>query len=424
MENIKKYYLYLRNLLDESEYQLRIKSVYKFYESTLKKGYITTDKQPTSMFISKIYESDMPIYYLMQVELYLNQYVEQDSAFITRLYPKMNIIGSLLEQLKKTKNFDEKNRKMLRKNNKSVENDLFEICTACLYIKNGYKDIEFLIEQKNKKTPDLRADNLYIECKRKAKECQYSIEERNYWYKQYLPVSEFFQEESLQLVFKVNFKNELCTYSDSFVLNIIKQMLYTYKSNNYDDTNIAISIYPSNLEKYNNERQKRPFIIDKPDFNKILFNYDSKQGGITSNLGLAFENNYKESPNIFYASAGIWYSTSQEAMKQKVVSLQNNLIKAINQIPCEKDGNIHICFESYENKEIEKLMIEQAYNDLNKICLNNKRINNIFIHIIRFESHDNIDSIFEEQVIFFNSYIPKHNLNNMYIFEAENTQPY
>ena len=69
-------------------------------------------------------------------------------------------------------------------------------------------------------------------------------------------------------------------------------------------------------------------------------------------------------------------------------------------------------------------MIEQAYNDLNKICLNNKRINNIFIHIIRFESHDNIDSIFEEQVIFFNSYIPKHNLNNMYIFEAENTQPY
>lgn len=32
MENIKKYYLYLRNLLDESEYQLRIKSVYEFYE--------------------------------------------------------------------------------------------------------------------------------------------------------------------------------------------------------------------------------------------------------------------------------------------------------------------------------------------------------------------------------------------------------
>ena len=35
-----------------------------------------------------------------------------------------------------------------------------------------------------------------------------------------------------------------------------------------------------------------------------------------------------------------------------------------------------------------------------------------------------IDRNFEEQVIFFNSYIPKHNLNNMYIFEAENTQPY
>ncbi len=424
MENIKKYYLYLKNLLDENEYILRIQSVYNFYESTFKNGYVTTGKQPESMFIPKIYEADIPMFYLMQIELYLNNFIEQDYAFITRLYPKINLIGSFIEQLKNTKNFDEKNKKMLKKNNKSVENDLFEICTACLYIKNGYKDIEFLVEQKNKKTPDLRADDLYIECKRKAKECQYSIDERNYWYKQYMPVSDFFQEKGLQLVFKVTFKKELSTYKELFVLNLIKQMLYTYNSKKYEDENISISIYPTNLTKYNNEKQKQPLIIDKPDFNKILFNYDSKQGGITSNLNLSFNKNYKESPNILYASAGIWYSISQEAKNQKVVSLQNNLIKAINQIPFEKDGNIHICFESYENKEIEKMMIDHAYNDLTKINTENKKIHNIFIHILRFETNDNIDSIFEEQVIFFNTPISKHELKNLYIFNANNTKPY
>ena len=113
-----------------------------------------------------------------------------------------------------------------------------------------------------------------------------------------MPVSDFFQEKGLQLVFKVTFKKELSTYKELFVLNLIKQMLYTYNSKKYEDENISISIYPTNLTKYNNEKQKQPLIIDKPDFNKILFNYDSKQGGITSNLNLSFNKNYKESPNI------------------------------------------------------------------------------------------------------------------------------
>lgn len=99
MENIKKYYLYLKNLLDENEYILRIKSVYNFYESTFKNGYVTIGKQPESMFIPKIYEADIPMYYLMQIELYLNNFIEQDYAFITRLYPKINLIGSFIEQL-------------------------------------------------------------------------------------------------------------------------------------------------------------------------------------------------------------------------------------------------------------------------------------------------------------------------------------
>ena len=172
-------------------------------------------------------------------------------------------------------------------------------------------------------------------------------------------------------------------------------MLFISKNDNYDDENISINIYPVNFEKYNNEKKNRPFVIDKPDFNKTLFNYDSQQGGITTNFELEFENNYKVSPKIHYASAGIWYSVSQEAKNKKVVSLQTNLIKAINQITFEKDGNIHICFESYESKEIEKMMIEHALNDLNKINTENKKIHNVFIHILRFETNDNIDSIFK-----------------------------
>ncbi|OHD81873.1 MAG: hypothetical protein A2355_05330, partial [Spirochaetes bacterium RIFOXYB1_FULL_32_8] len=399
MENIKKYYDYLKQLIQTVQFTERRNTVLKYYENSLHDGYVVLSSKPKSRFIPVNYEEDQPMYYLLQIELYLSNYVEHDAAFITRLFPKINIIGSMLEELKNSKNFKQKNIKMLRKNNKSVENDLFEICTACLYLKNGFQDIEFIPEKNDSKTPDLRADNIYVECKRKIKECDYSIEERNHWYRQYTPISRFMFDNMLQLVFQVTFKKELSIYKDYFVLDIIKSMIKNYKCIRYDDEDINIKLYPVDIHEYNIQRNKKMIRMDKPMFNKVLFKYDIRNGGITTYFGLEYDKKmYKVSPKIDYACAGIWYSVSDQSIKNKAVSLYNNFRKAIEQIPDDESGNIHICYESYEGQEVEKKLLDKAIADLNKLEINNKKIQNIFLHILRPEIDDYEDSVFEETV--------------------------
>ncbi len=407
MENIIKYYHYLVSLINKEQYQQRRSIVLKHIERSLHDGYLLLDSKPKSKFMPIDYANDISMYYLVQLELYIGHYVEHDAAFITRLYPKVNIIGSMLDELIQTVNFAQKNIKMLRKNNKTIENDLFEICTACVYLKNGYKEIEFIKEIENEKTPDLKVGDIFIECKRKVKECDYSLEERNYWYKQYDPVSKFMLSQKLALVFEVNFKMELSNYSNDYLLKNIKDMIEVYKCNNYQSKDIDIKLRPVNIVQYNKERQETNIRMDKPLFNKILFRYDMKKGGLTTLLGLEYDKKmYKVSPNIDFACAGIWYSSSEESFTKKSVSLRNNLEKAINQLPDHQKSNIHICYESYEGQEIEKRIIEKALNDLNSLNMENKRIHNVFLHILRPEVDDHEDSVFEETVVPFQGSFP------------------
>ena len=419
-ENIKKYYDYLLSLLDKDQYLKRRDIVYKHLEKTLHDGYITVYEKPRSPYLPFDYTNDLPMYYLVQLELFLGSYVEYDAAFIARVYPKINQIGRMLELLKNVENFKQKNIKLLRKNNKSVENDLFEICTATVYIKNGYKEIEFIPEKKDNKTPDLKADQIYIECKRKVKECDYSIEERKLWYQQFDPVSAFFRENNLSLVIEVDFKRELNTYSKLYLYKIVRQMFDVYRCNNYRTDDISIKIRHSNIDLYNTRRHSENIRMDKPLFNETLYNFDSKKGGITTLLKLSYDKGlYKVSPHVSYAAGGIWFSSSTESFINKAVSIRKNIEKALKQIPSKHSSNIHICYESYENQEVEQRIIEKALRDINTLNLEEKILHNIFLHILRPENSNTEDSIYEETVVVFQKSDRPQLLEKLYIFGDE-----
>ena len=99
--------------------------------------------------------------------------------------PVLKRLGTHLAELKEIHGVNERVERLLAKDTKQPDPILFELLVALLWKINGFDSVEFLDESPNKRTPDLRASNgvdeWFIECKRLDKHSQYTRKERAKW---------------------------------------------------------------------------------------------------------------------------------------------------------------------------------------------------------------------------------------------------
>lgn len=131
------------------------------------------------------------------------------------------------------------------------------------------------------------------------------------------------------------------------------------------------------MEKYgrpiHHHLQKKLFFHNDPKYG-ITSSFISKRHGLLTDY----------ISDVIYACAGIWYCDSNKALEHRTFSFKRYICEGINQIPNEVNGAIHICFESYEGKNVEEINYIKTKNDLINIDLYNKNINYIYLHNIRF----------------------------------------
>ncbi len=399
-KNVETFIEYLKNHISDGNYKSRKDDVMHYYEKVMREQAVKVEKFSQS-YVPTDYQLDLPIYYIMQIELFLGGFVEYDRPFVNRILPKIEALGSRIEGLQRVENIDFKINELLKKNNKSFENYIFELLVASLYLKNGYSDIE-IIKETSEKTPDLRVGDRFVECKRKIKECDYSVKERQYWYEQFQPVSDYLFTLNRSLVFNCNFKNELSTYYSGYLLNIIKRMI-SRDLDIYENNEIKVELYDVNYEGYNNLISNEIVRVDQPLFFKKLFGYDDNVNcGITQLMKLRYKDGYyKISPEIEYANAGIWHSLSENAEDKKMISIKNNIVKAIRQIPKSEISSIHLCYESYNGKNVENGIKGKAQEFVKNMDADGRFITNLYLHILRPISNDEYPGEFEEDCIEF-----------------------
>jgi hypothetical protein len=395
-----QFYNYLKESIPTEEYTDRRDKVFRYYKDSLRNGYLTPEK-PGLRYLPLDFEMDLPIYYLFQIELFLENYVEHDLPFITRLLPKFEIIGQNIGKLAAVPNFNLKIGKILKPSFKDIESTLFELLVANLYLTNGYEKIEFLIESEDS-TPDLKVDDFYVECKRKLKEPDYGKEERSSWYAMYELASTYLVENGIQVIFEVYFKNELSLYPPDYLKIKISELLKT-QSVSFEDEQIKILLSEPGINAYNLLKDQNYIRVDQPLFKKVLFGKDEPiDGGITSVMRYAYKKGfYKISPEIDYVTAGIWHSLSEIANQKKIIGFKRNFARAVNQLPQNGAGYIHLLYESYYGKEISSAIKQRLIQDLDGFDLMGKSLLGIYLHTYSPKLSDTNPGEFEEDCIYY-----------------------
>jgi hypothetical protein len=219
---------YCKNIIGGNAWENRFKNI-ENYHKRIKTKKINLDESPNSVgrtFVAQQYLSkDLSMWYLYNVFNYIHHPELCDLGLLARVAPKILRISELLPILINQKGFEKKMALLLEEKSKDIENIVFEILVGCMYLRKNAKNIEFLYK-KSEKHPDILVDYngpLYIECKRKAKESDYSKKERECWYEQYLPIQDYLNANKISLVMKVNFHKELNTYKQNYLFsNIIE----------------------------------------------------------------------------------------------------------------------------------------------------------------------------------------------------------
>ena len=397
---------YCKLLLTQEEFTDRINQIRaEYYKAKTSPIILPNKHQKLEKTFISFHEliNDIPAWYLWQIQSYIEKPYECDLGLAARTIPKILRIAESLDILKQLKGFEKKILLMLKKNNRDIDSTLYEILVACTYLRNGARDIIFISDEDRNKHPDLQVEYngiLFVECKRKKKESDYSRKEREEWYYQYLPVQDYLEKNKISLVIKCTFHNEIHTYEKDYLYYLFLDNYDFLKNGNViNNAEITLETYIPDFKSVNS-KDETIWKVYTPYFTSRIFkHYDNLYGVTSAYAAKERDQIYDHVSNIIYACAGLWYCDSPDAIKHRSISFKRHISDAVSQIPQDQNGAIHICFESYEGINVEDENFLRTLADLWDFKIDGKKIDYIYLDFIRLYISLNNNWELEEDVI-------------------------
>jgi len=386
-ELINKFLNYCKEIIGNSNWDKRFIYIKQFLMDIKTKPIIIKPKNNESgiTYVSPLELcKDIPMWYLFNLYCYIQYPDYCDITLIARIAPKIIRIAESLDSLKLCNGFSKKIFESLNSNSKNFENSIFEILVACTYLRNGASNVTFLFD-KTQKMADLCVNMngpLFVECKRKAKESSYNEQERKAWYKQYLPIQEYFVNNNISLVLKVTFHNELNTYSPNYLYSLVIEKIKKEKIFSIEKPDISVITYEPDFKTLNEQFDSK-FKKYSPALFNLLFKRDNDLYGITPFMNGSGDLITDYIHDITVASAGLWYCDSKDALEKKSLSFKRLICEAIEQIPDQQSGAIHIGYESYNGEIVEEKNFMRTIEDMISLSLGQKKIEYIYIHNLK-----------------------------------------
>jgi hypothetical protein len=149
-----------------------------------------------------------------------------------------------------------------------------------------------------------------------------------------------------------------------------------------------------------NKKDETIWKVYTPDFTSRIFKHNDNLYGVTSAYAAEKGNRiYDYVSNITYACAGLWYCDSPDAINHRSLSFKRHISDAVSQIPSDQKGAIHICFESYEGKNVEDANFFKTLSDLGNFKISGKSIDYIYLDFLRLYIPLNKNWELEEDII-------------------------
>lgn len=362
-----------------------------------------------------VVKEDMIGWYLYLVDMAINEPHKYEYFQGARVIPIFKRLGVDLELLKDIEGIERKVKDLLRKRPSEADAVLFEILTALLWARNGYK-VAFLPEDTCKKTPDLVAQKdektWNIECKRQSKTADYTYRETAKRKKMISYLTDILIARNILL--EIAFHVELELLPDTFLRDLLGPHLKTAKagkivSNKQVDVNLTfVDIVAINLH------------LDKffvkhhsPQMNTLIYNKPIDNMAFTSSIyGQLFRVGDGDVNNIYineisHAFGVYWTCDSKDAVAAKARDIKKQLYAAMQQFNSEDTAVIHIGMETFDGPEVEKERYEKIQETLEQIDPDNTNLKWIFCTFFQAYSPPDQLFVFDETVKSISRFVEK-----------------
>ena len=142
--------------------------------------------------------------------------------------------------------------------------------------------------------------------------------------------------------------------------------------------------------------------IDTTQLTNMLFDYDfEKDNAITYGIFGKTKNHSLYYSHIDFAYGLIWSCDSIKAINKHARSLKKTLVKAVEQIPKENIGIIHIIIESYQNSITDIEVIKKLNIDVNDFNFKERNIQYLYLHFWKFRIPPDQNWLVDQDCIYF-----------------------
>jgi hypothetical protein len=314
---------------------------------------------PPTTTTPSVVPRDLPVWYLLQVERWLEDAASYDVLAGSRVMPIVQRLGHALSALDNVDGAADRYRRVLRQAHAEIDSVLFEMLVALAYAERSGESVAF-IPQTSDRTPDLRvgpeSDPFLVECKRKFRTNRYVREEYRRFAALYHPVRE--ELKRLRLSWGVDFllHRELATYPYDYLARRVVPNLALGDATIgiwrtlIDDDDMRVAVRAADWERYRRELAGRDVRGDTPQLHHILFGYDEPWRGYEPSVGGVPS---EQSPGLFarvgFACVGVWSCDAPESVQAKTRHHQAELRDAFGQLPAAALGAVHVGAETYDD---------------------------------------------------------------------------
>ena len=361
-----------------------------------------------------IYE-DRIGWYLYLVETYLYYPHKYEPIQGARIVPIFKRIGADFEILKSISGIDDRVNKMIFSRRNDPDSGFFELTTALLWARNGWK-VSFIQESPPEKKPDFKAisntNEWYIECKRLAKSSDYSLKEREKWLSMWNAIRDLLIDNQIPFVLDIVFHVELTSLPDDFLVKELlgKLKLTTFPCSVIDNDTWSVSIDFVDFEKARAHLSNNYVKCPSDQLNELIAGRRDPNRGFTcavlgkyGRIGEGAGNN-RYLDELGFAVGAFWSCDAERAIERKARDIRAHLSSAIQQLPELSNCAIHIGLETLDGWIVEAERYARIFRTVQQFDANGKNLEWVYCHLFQPYSPPNEDWVMDETVYFFKKY--------------------
>lgn len=367
-----KAFNFLVSHMGQDEWHRRRKDVVDYFQSIKGKGY-TTEQILTGdvkkMFNPIAVYNDWIAWYMYMVEAIFVRPTCGDPLQSARIYPFFSLIGRNLDGLMKIEGYKARITIMLNEKQNQPDTTFYELAVALNYQQNGWQ-VEFLEDHPSRKTPDLKIvrgnEHYYVECKRLGKVNDYSEQERLEWQKRSRHLNLAMHTTGIPVYIEIDFKVPVEETHEHILVQTFIEFMSLNRgkmSGTITKPELNMIVQRIDLKKVNETLEQETVLANSPRLIEMLIGSYSAGGKyvvlaepsmgetVGRGDGLDILNEYWGPLNQAYVLK--WESLSPKSIDLKAKDIKRHLAKAVNQIPDNEKGIIHIGFETVDGPVVE-----------------------------------------------------------------------